>query len=82
MAYSLMITPFDFANHDRIQRSSFLITTRSRARRLRFARLDSRNGHRTGIVSSGEMCYTWVNKLTSGTRRIELHEQSNVFNKK
>jgi hypothetical protein len=26
--------------------------------------LDSRNGDRTGIVFSGEMCYTWVNKPT------------------
>ena len=27
--------------------------------------LDSRNGHRTGIVFSGEICYTWVSKFTS-----------------
>ena len=26
--------------------------------------LDSRNGHRTGIVCSRKMCYTWVSKLT------------------
>ncbi len=26
--------------------------------------LDSRNGYRTGIVFSGEMCYTRVSKLT------------------
>ena len=26
--------------------------------------LDSRNGDRTGIVFSGEMCYTWGSKLT------------------
>ena len=45
-------------------------------------RLDSRNGYRTGIVFSGEICYTWVSKLTSVTRRIELNERSNVFNTK
>ncbi|NBH73733.1 hypothetical protein D3Z51_17340 [Clostridiaceae bacterium] len=26
--------------------------------------LDRRNGHRTGIVFSREICYTWVSKLT------------------
>ena len=45
-------------------------------------RLDSRNGYRTGIVFNGEICYTWVSKLTSVTRRIELNERSNVFNTK
>lgn len=28
-------------------------------------RLDSQNGHRTGIALRGEMCYTWVSKLTN-----------------
>ena len=26
--------------------------------------LDSRNGHRTGIVFGRKMCYTWVSRLT------------------
>ena len=31
--------------------------------------LDSRNGYRTGIVFSGEICYTWCNTLTD---KLEL----------
>ena len=30
--------------------------------------LDSRNGRRTGIACGGEMCYTWVSKLTDKVR--------------
>ncbi len=39
--------------------------------------LDSRNGHRMGIVFIEEMCYTWVSKLTdkSGLVRTGVYER-------
>ncbi len=40
------------------------ITAGSRKRLEQTFTMHRRNGDRTGIVFSGEICYTWVSKLT------------------